>query len=254
MRSFAVAAVAMFAFGCGDVLKVPDAGPIDVLEPDSAMPFTCTAPETACNGSCANLMNSELYCGNCNTQCVPTEGCLNGACVPANTSCRRVRELDPSATDGVFINPNNNGAFYCDYAAGQQWEVVVTAYNTPPSGFQVARATDFANAAFVKAFIALYNNNIGFRVITAFSPSNCCMSIAAGLRYQFGPTYPFTGLGTQYYCNQPLAVGQYMSFYVGGSPPAASLPDSYFTTNPVTEVGGCSDANNASFFYRRTTI
>src|SRR6185503_2981426 len=134
MRSFVVA-VALLACACGDVLKIPDAAVIDARSPDAPKEVSCGTGEMVCNGSCANLMTSELYCGNCTTQCSPTQGCLNGSCVPANTGCQRVKDLDPAATDGTFRNPNTGGIFYCDFTARKQYEFGLGQHNVGYAGY-----------------------------------------------------------------------------------------------------------------------
>jgi hypothetical protein len=161
MRSF-VAAVAVLAGACGEVVKAPDAATIDMFMPDSPNPMMCGTGEMNCNGTCANVMTSELFCGNCTTQCSPTQGCLAGSCVPANTTCARVRELEPTAPDGLYRNPNTSVSFYCDFTNSMTYDAFAFgAFNIAYAGHTLMSSADFNSAPVQKAFIALYNSQGG---------------------------------------------------------------------------------------------
>ena len=179
MRSLWVA-VGLGLFACGDVQKVPDAAIPDAYTPDSASMLTCGAGEMVCNNTCANLMTSELYCGNCNTQCSPTQGCLNGTCVPANTSCMRVRELDPSAGDGAYINPNTNNAFYCDFTNSMTYDGFgFGGHNGSYPGYTMMSSANFNDPQIQRAFIAVYNKQTGLANLQpGLSGGNCCFKAA----------------------------------------------------------------------------
>lgn len=254
MRSFVVA-LALLACACGDVQKVPDAAVIDAYVPDTATPLTCGTGEMVCNGSCANVMTSELSCGNCSTQCAPTLGCLNGVCVPANTSCQRVRELDPAATNGLYRNPNDGRVFYCDFTNNQTYEDFrIAQYDAGiPGGFALARATDFANPTFADAFIGFFNAFGGVRSLTTFNAGNCCISTVTGQRLQFGAgTFVFAGIGTASGCAFSYTANTvYLMSRNQGSGYVSTLPADFFTTNVPTEATGCTDSTNPAFFYRR---
>jgi hypothetical protein len=253
MRSFVVA-VALLACACGDVLKVPDAQTIDVLVPDSSS--TCQANEMACNSTCANLMTSELFCGNCNTQCASTEGCLAGSCVPANTNCQRVKDLDATAPDALYRNPNNGTVFFCDFTNNQTYDDFRIAQFdvAPPAGYTLARATDFANPIFASAFIGFFNTFGGVRALTTFTVGNCCFTTIAGQRLQFGAgSFVFPGVGTgNVSCTFSIAANTVYTVsrtQTGGY--VSVLPDDFFSVNAPVEAAGCSDGTNPAYFYKR---
>jgi hypothetical protein len=209
---------------------------------------------TACNGSCVDLMTSELYCGNCNTQCTPTQACLAGTCVPANTSCSRVRELDPGAPDGVYVNTNNGNAFYCDFTQQRTYDDFrISAFSTTPTGYTVVRASDLADASFAKAFIALFNHFHGVRAYSAFTAGNCCITTVSGQRLKLGATFAFPGQGTTATdCTFSYAAGAvYTLSRTQTSMYLDKLPDNFFTTNPPTEGTRCSESTNPAYFVKR---
>jgi hypothetical protein len=253
MRSFVVVAVTMFVGACGDVQKVPDAQVIDAYAPDSpgAGP-NCGPGEMVCNGACANVMTSELYCGNCTTQCSPTQGCLAGACVPANTSCQRVKELDPDAADGAYRNPNNSQVFACDFTLRKQYEFGLGQYNVGYGGYTIMTVASF-DASTKAAFIAYYNLVGGFPTIAPFTSGLCCVTQPNNNELNFGGTYLSLAQNGVNTCNinyngiYQIMRGQQTVY----APPLA--PD-FFTTNPVTEAASCGDTNNIGFFFKATSF
>lgn len=252
MRSGWWLAVALL--GCGDVNKIPDAVVPDAYQHDAAEVPSCAPGETACNASCADLMTSEQYCGNCDTQCAQNFACVAGSCVSANTSCARVREIDPQALDGIYQNPNDGSWFYCDFTAGVTIdEIFVSPYTAPmpKPGYEVARATTFGDPIFVKAFVAMYNHNAGHRASVNFQTTDCCMGPAPGIRYRFGgKTLDTATAPAGIFCNQLISANTRVLFARDGAA-AATLPDDYFTTYPVTEGADCSDGGNAAWWFRR---
>ena len=252
MRSFVVA-VALLTCACGEVVKTGDAGMIDVAGPDTPIPpLMCGTGEMNCNNSCANVMTSELYCGNCTTQCSPTQGCLNGSCVPANTSCARVKELDPTATDGGYRNPNNGLAFYCDYTARKQWEFGLGQYNVGYAGYTIMTSGSF-DAATKVAFIAYYNYVGGLQTIQAFTSGLCCVTQPNNNELNFGGNYISLAQNGANACNINYnGVYQIMRAQSTVWPPP--LPADFFTTNPVGEAANCGDMNNIGFFFKVTNF
>jgi hypothetical protein len=265
MRSFVVAA-ALFICACGDVVKVPDAGTPDTYVPDSPTSLSCGAGEMACNGSCANVMTSELYCGNCNTQCTPTFGCLNGACVPANTSCQRVRELEPSAPDGLYTSPNNGVTFYCDFTNNMTYESFsIAQYNVTYPNHTFMTSAHFNDPAIQKAFVALYNAQGGLiNISVGFNATNCCFKAAdapANQMLNLGASYIYPAkVGTdQSQCGGPYNDVRYRLYLQQPTPPEYSplpMPDNWLATHPATIVMVCGDSTtggNPGIFMRRRT-
>jgi hypothetical protein len=253
MRSFVVAAVALLACACGDVLKATDVGVIDAYVPDSPVePPMCGAGEMVCNGACANVMNSELYCGNCTTQCSPTQGCLNGACVPANTSCSRVKELDPTVVDGAFRNPNNSTVFYCDFTARKQYEFGIGQYNLGYFQYTILSFGSF-DAVTQKAFVGVYNLLGGFQTISTFTSGLCCITQPDNLELFFGGTYLSLAQNGVNACNVAYN-GIYQLMRGQSTVYTPPLPDDFFTTNPVSAAAQCGDTNNIGLFVKTSSF
>src|SRR5574338_50012 len=238
MRSLCLA-IALAA--CGDVQKVPDAAVPDAYQPDSSAEVTCGPGEMACNGVCANLTSDELYCGNCNTQCSPTQACVNSTCVPANTSCNRVREIDPAAGDGVYTNPNTAKPFFCDFTNGRTIEdLAMGQYNVAHAGYSLITYEQLTDPTFQAVFIGLYNQQAGMYLIAPWVSGNCCFSLAGGLEPHFGGSYLYPSTGTSYSCSPPspgYTGGPWRVYQaVPGTVANPPLPDDFFTTQPVTQV------------------
>ena len=237
---------------CGDVQKVPDAAVPDAYQPDSPQEVTCGPGEMACNGVCTNPMSDELYCGNCNTQCSPTQGCVNGTCVPANTTCVRVREIEPTAPDGAYRNPNTGAVFYCDYTNGKEYEFGIGQYNVPYFGYTLMSVASFDEATQV-AFLAVYNLIGGFATIAPFTSGLCCITQSNNNELNFGGTYLSLALNGTNACNINYN-GVYQLMRGQQTPYTPPLPADFFTTNPVTEAASCGDTNNIGLFMKTTTF
>jgi hypothetical protein len=252
MRSFVVA-VAVFACACGDVLKVPDAGPIDAFVPDSPPGPTCQASEMLCGATCANLMSNDLYCGNCNTQCSPTQGCFNGSCVDKASKCASIRLWNPAAPDGVYFNPNTGTEMYCDFTNNMTYdEFKMARFDSAPTGLTVMRAGEFANAGFQKAFIGMYNELKGVRAAYSFNPTNCCVTTIAGLRLYVNGSVTFAGVAGATSCTFAYTQGLIYGFTANlGLGIPATLPADFFTVNPPSEAANCADGANPAFYYKR---
>lgn len=252
MRSLWLA-VALAA--CGDVQKVPDAAVVDAYQADAAVEVTCEDGEMTCNGICANLMTDELYCGNCNTQCSPTQACVGGTCVPANTSCNRVREIDPAAGDGVYTNPNTGKPFFCDFTNGRTIEdLAMGQYNVSHTGYSLITYEQLTDPTFQAVFIGLYNHQAGMNLIAQWVSTNCCFSLAGGLEPFFGGSYLYPSTGTGYSCSPPspgYTGGPWLVYQADlGKVATPPLQADFFTTNPVTQVDQCSDGANPGLFWK----
>jgi len=250
MRSWVLALLTLCA--CGDVNKAPpDARPLDAYQPDAA--FSCGTGEMVCGGACANVMTSSQHCGGCATQCSPTQVCGAGTCRQP-TTCNEVRSIYPGAPSGAYP-VGAPGTFYCDFANGKTYDDFrIYDFSQVPTGFTVARATDFQNPAFASAFVWFYNRYGGIRSYMTFSSMNCCFTTVAGSRILFGGSLWFPGLGTTDACN--IAGGYVTDTAYTISPTQGtgfllSLPPDYFTTHPATEAANCSDSTNPAIFFKR---
>jgi len=238
---------------CGDVQKVPDASVIDAYAPDSpAEALTCNSGEMVCNGACANVQTSELYCGNCTTQCSPTQGCLNGSCVPANTSCQRVKDLDPNAMDGAYRNVNNGQVFYCDFAGRKQYEFGIGQYNVNYFGYTIMTVASFDQATKV-AFIGFNNVVGGLPTIAPFTSGLCCITQPNNLELNFGGTYLSLAQNGSNACNINYN-GVYQIMKGQQTVYPLPFPADFFDTNPVTEAASCGDTNNIGIFMKTTAF
>jgi hypothetical protein len=253
------AALALFA--CGDVPKVPDAANLDAFQPDSPpMPLSCAAGEMVCNGSCANLMTSDLYCGNCNTQCSPTQGCLNGACVDKASRCTSIRIWNPSAGDGVYYNPNIGSHMYCDFTNGITYEGFgFGAFNTNyGSNWALMSSANLNDTNIRRAFVALYNQQGGLiNLGPGFNSSNCCFKSSdagAGQMLYIANSYVFPAKSgsNMYQCGGPYNDPRYR-FWEGLNDVYSPLPmpDDYWTTHAASVAANCSDSTNPGIFMRR---
>ena len=253
MRSLWLA-IALVA--CGDVQKVPDAAIPDAYVPDTPEMVTCGTGEMNCNGNCANVMSSELYCGNCNTQCSPTQGCLNGSCVPANTTCARVMELDPAATDGGYRNPNTGVSFYCNFTSRRQYEFGLGQHNAGYAGFSPMTVASFDDAT-KTAFIGLYNSVSGVQTIAAFTSNTCCITQPNTNELAFGapPNYLSLSLNGANQCNITYnGTYQIMKGQSASGILPLPLPADFFAGNPITEHATCGDSINIGLFMKATAF
>lgn len=253
MRSLWWLAVAVTA--CGDVNRVPDASVPDAYTPDSPNDPMCAAGEMVCSGSCANLMTSEQHCGSCTTTCAPNHGCASGTCVPANTSCARVREIDPEAPDAVYTNPNNGNKFYCDFTNNRTFDgLYMGQYDATPAGYTLVTFEQLSDPQFQALFINLYNRQAGMPLIASWVSANCCYSTTGGMDWHFGGAILYPSTGTGFSCSPPTPgyAGGPWRVYLNSnaSVMTAPLAENFFVLNPVTQVAQCSEGANPGFFWR----
>ncbi|MFH1724362.1 MAG: fibrinogen-like YCDxxxxGGGW domain-containing protein [Elusimicrobiota bacterium] len=77
-------------------------------------------PLVDCDGSCARLQTDPQNCGECGFACPAESFCTEGECSAAAPSCKVIRDVIPSAEDGLYLIDPNGGddadAFYayCD--------------------------------------------------------------------------------------------------------------------------------------------
>ena len=252
MRSLVVAVLAVAA--CGDVNKIPDAGPPDMFTSDG--PPTCGTGEMLCNNTCANPLTSEDYCGNCATRCNTLQACESGACVPAD-SCTRVREANPNAGDGLYSGPNSV-TFYCDFTDSAEYDqLAMGLYTSTFAGYTLVEIADLQNVAFQKAFIALYNLQGSMPTLATWTSTNCCFTTTGSNDVLFGASILYPAVGSTSQCNQAggYTSGAYTLYK--GTPNTALPPplaSDFFTTNPVTTSTQCSDGNGPGFFVKKRTV
>lgn len=251
MRCWVVLSIALCA--CGDVNKIEKPVPVDAFQADSPPEVSCASGETVCGGTCSNPMTDEANCGACNTQCAPTQGCLNGSCVPAGITCARIRELDPTAPDGLYRHPHTNAPFYCDFTNQMTYDgIAMGQYTTAYPGYTVMAATDLDKVDMQKAFILFTNQQNGLPALSAFVSNNCCFSTAGGLRQLFGGQILYPANGATARCNQAPSYNTppYIWTLNGAVFFTLPLPDNFFTTYPPTTAATCTEGNNPGFFWR----
>lgn len=239
---------------CGDVSLNPDAAVPDAYEPDASVELTCEPGESQCSGVCADLKTDDLHCGACNNQCTPLQGCLDGACVDKASRCTSIRLWDPQAPDGLYFNPNTGAPVYCDFTNGRTYEDFrVGQYNVVQSGYNIARASDFAGPQFADAFIKFFNYYKGIRGNQTFSVGNCCVAAGVNSFLRLGANYMFLGSSvTAGNCVFNYAVNAlYTLSRTQATGYMDTLPDDFFVVYPVTETAGCMDNNNPAIFFKR---
>jgi hypothetical protein len=242
-------AVALLA--CGEVNKLPDAGAPDAYAPDSPSSAMCMPGEMSCNGVCADLMTSEQYCGNCNTQCPTTQGCLNGACVANYTDCARIKDIDPMASDGLYTHPTTGAFYFCDMTNRVQYSALSTILftTTLPANYTQVRAADLASPVGSKAFTSLYNNQNGIPTQSMFMIGNCCIKVSAGI---------FMLLDGGWMGTNPCQATMNGTFRVSenGTAVPQPLPENHFTLNIPTEgaTGSCGDNTNPMLVWQKKTF
>ncbi len=240
---------------CGDVQKVPDAAVPDAYQADAAVEVTCATGENVCNGICTDPATDDLHCGNCMTQCSPTHGCLNGSCVPRNTACTRVREIDPDAPDGLYTNPNNGTPFFCDFTNGQTLEgLAMGEFDVTYAGYSLVTFEQLSKPAYQAAFIAFYNRQGGMPLLASWVSDNCCYSTTGGMDWHFGGSYLYPSNGGAETCSPPAPgyVGGPWRLYnaISGLVLEPPLPEDFFVTNEVTQADPCVGVSNPGIFWK----
>lgn len=252
MRSLWVAAIALAA--CGGVVKTNDAS-IDAYVPDSGEPV-CMAGEMVCNNTCANLQTSEQYCGNCTTQCTSVQGCVNGSCVAANTSCQRVREIDSTAPDGLYSDPQTGRQFYCDFAGATTYDAFAMGiFNGTYAGYVGVSIADLQTPGTQAAFIALMNAQNGLPTLQTWVSGNCCFSAPNGDDFLVGGAHFYPGLAAGSQCSPAAGYNMppymlYLSIPLNTIVPLP-MPANFFTTYPVTSDQLCSNSTNPGLFVKK---
>lgn len=237
---------------CGDVNNAGPAIP-DAYAPDAPVELGCSEGESECSGTCANLMTDDLHCGSCNNHCSPLQGCLDGNCVDKASRCTSIRLWDPQAKDGLYFNPNLGVPVYCDFTNGITYEDFrFNPYTVTPSGYSLARATNFQNAQFADAFIGFYNYYKGVRASSTFDIGNCCITTVAGSRLTAGGALTFPGIGTQNGCTFSMTANAVYTISRNQSTGYSEmLPENFFTVNPPGEMASCADSTNPAIYFKR---
>ncbi|CAN5555426.1 hypothetical protein BH11MYX1_BH11MYX1_04880 [soil metagenome] len=248
---------AALAAGCGNVVKSERA--VDASLSDA---LACTAPENACGGACVNITSSSENCGACGQSCTAgRETCTAGHCVDQFTSCANIHTVFPSAPSG-FYTLIDSTVLYCDVPSGIAYQsLVMGAYATTPIGYTMISATDLQDSGKQGAFVALYNQQGGLTVPTAFTSSVCCFkndATSASTMLFLRGSYLYPAAGGMSQCNQ---AGGYV---VGTTYQLDILPDdfanhlfatapldaAFFTVNPATSGTSCGVGTNPSLFWK----
>jgi len=210
-----------------------------------------------CGNTCANLQSSDLYCGNCTTQCNYLEGCLNGTCRRKNSSCADILAFQPGAANGAFMNGNDGQTMYCDFAARRQIELGLGLYTTAFPGWSPMNAATFSDPTVQAAFIAIYNKDVGIRTLAAWTPQYCCLHAPGNTTLWFSAPnnamfiLPSTTSG--FVCNNTMTYDGWYPIGIGSSASGAvvpPMPATFFQTNQVIENTLCSTGANPGFFIK----
>jgi hypothetical protein len=244
---------AALAAGCGKVVKSERAA--DAALPDA---LACTAPANACGSACVDVTSSNDHCGDCETSCSVGAACMAGHCVDNITTCKQLHMVNDQQPSGLYTLIDGT-QLYCDMTTmvGHS-SLIMAQWDAPPAGYTIVSATDLQNASTQAAFIALYNNQGGFKVLTAFSAGNCCFKNDATtsmmLFLQNADVYPGTAGASA--CNAAYAVGTTYQFEVlPDTAMKTAIPymgSSFFTTYPATAAPGCLVDTNPAVFWKVT--
>ena len=243
---------AALAAGCGNVVKSERA--VDAALADA---LVCTAPTNACGGACADLMSSNDHCGDCDTKCAVGAPCMAGHCVDNVTTCTQLHMVNDQQPSGTYTLIDGS-QLYCDMTTlvGHA-SLVMAQWDAPPAGYTIVSAADLGDASKQAAFIALYNNQGGFKVPTTFISGDCCFKNDATtsmmLFLQGAAVYPGTAGASA--CNSTYTVGTTYQFEVLPGTTMNAVPSmgaTFFTTYPATAGLLCSVDTNPAVFWKVT--
>lgn len=218
--------------------------------------LVCGADEMVCGGTCEQTMTDEANCGGCGMQCSAEQACVSGSCVAANIHCARVREADPAAPDGTYVNPANDDAFYCDFTNGVTYdELIMAPYESTQADYTLLTGTALAaDATLQKAFIGLFNATGGVRSAGTYVFGNCCVYAGAGTALLIDGL-PLKSIRDGSLSCESSGIDKIYNFTLDGTttgnvvvPP---LPADYFTTHQVSQGATCSDNENPGLFYKK---
>jgi hypothetical protein len=248
--------IAVGLFACGDVAVKVDGGKSDAPDPDA---LSCPATQLACGSSCIDPMTTAEHCGTCENACQTTGSmCMAGHCVDNITSCAQIHMLNSAAASGFYTFIDGTQIF-CDMVAvkGYEGPVIMALFNAPPTDYSIITAPDLQNAGTVAAFIALYNNGGGMKVLANFNSGNCCFINDAAtntmLFLQGADVYPAAASAKQ--CSTGYVTTTTYQFAMlpdTATPVYANVPlaATFFTTNAPTATVGCGVNNNPAVMWK----
>ncbi len=253
----AAALVAVGPIGCGKVTANQVA--VDAAEADA---LVCAAPMLAC-GTCIDPMTDHDHCGSCDTACPTGVDCLEGHCTDTSYSCAAIKQVNPVANDGIYTHAMDNSQFYCDMTNVTGYaDLGYAEFDVGHAGYVMISPTDLQNAAKQKAFIALYNNQHGLKLIAPWTDTNCCfkgdtLANNANMIYLKGSNViPADSAGVTR-CNVLHDSAQYAADEPGhfilaaGGASGDPMADNFFAVNPVTAGTGCTVGMNPAFFWKQ---
>jgi len=181
---------------------------------------------------------------------------MTGHCIDNITTCAQIHMVNNQAASG-FYTLIDSSLIYCDMTTMVGYSsLVMSQWDSAPTGYTIVSAADLQDASKQAAFIQLYNNQGGFRVLTAFTSGNCCFkndtTTDTMLFLQNADVYPGTAGASA--CNTMYAVGTTYQFEVlpetATKVAVSSMAPNFFTTYPPTAVTGCSVSQNPAAFWK----
>jgi Stigma-specific protein, Stig1 len=249
--------VAVLASACGNVAKAPDAGAADAPDPDA---FSCSAPMLACGAQCFDLATDHEHCGACDLACPDAEDCIAGHCTDATASCAAIAMYTPNAPSGGFTHKLDGTKFFCDFPNGLQYdELDYGQYDVAHAGFTIVSPADLMNPTLQQAFIFLYNQQHGAKLIATWTDTNCCfkgdtvvnnmnMILINGSNITPAKAAPNdVSVCNAAHTDNP---GRFI-MSAGGAYSPDPMPDDFFSTHTVTAGTQCSPGANPAFFWKR---
>jgi Stigma-specific protein, Stig1 len=251
-------AAALAAAACGKVGAGAADAAIDAL-PDA---LSCSATQLACESGCADPMTDSKNCGACSNTCNSGETCAAGHCSDMVTTCAQIHSINGAAASG-FYTLLDGTQLYCDMTAVKGYTSLIMAqFDSNPTGYTIVSASDLEDAGEGAAFIALYNQQGGLRLPTAFGVvnDNCCFkndtTTTNMLFLQATYAYPaVAGVKTCTPVGGYVTTNLYQLNLLPDTMPAFAtppLPANFFTLHPATSGAGCSVANNPAIFWKVT--
>ena len=140
---------------------------------------------------------------------------------------------------------------------GYEGPLLMGEFDSNPAGYSIVSNVDLANPGAAGAFIALYNQNGGLKVATAFVGSNCCFkndSTAVTNMLLLSGGVVFVGVAGAQMCNPAGGYLTTTTYQIDvtatntfGVPPLAA---DFFTTHPATTAVNCGLGNNPALFWK----
>jgi len=233
---------------CGEVAKAPaDAAP------DTPDALVCSGAQMVCDNACVDLMGDRDHCGSCTHACAASEGCAAGTCIDETASCMSIKATNPLAGSGPYTHTADGTQFFCDMSKGvpvQYNALWMGKFTGTYPGKTIVNAAQLQDPVVQQAFIWLYNKQMGFHALEAWTAVNVCTSTAINTRLTFGGSlmFPYSGGTSGAYNTTATYIEDRVG--TGGGIMTPPIPTSFFESFAPAEVTGqCSDGDNPGLYF-----